>query len=138
MSLLKKRKKKQKGRRTERTLDVEVSAALHARANPVAAALAGEFDVILGTVELAVRPDRQIPYQNRLDALEVVGPWVRRMINVRHVVSIRFREVHGNVVPQPGNIADWSALDPTCDAHVSRIVDETAIRVQLLDERRGR
>lgn len=102
----------------KRTLDVKVSAALHARANPVATALAGEFDVILVTVELAIRPDSQIPYEGRLDALEVVGPRVRRMINVQHVVSIRFREVHGNIIPQPGNIADWSALDPAHDAHV--------------------
>lgn len=127
-----------KKHRVERTFDVEVSAALHARTNSVAAALAGEFDIILGTVELTVRPDRQIPYECRLDALEVVGPWVRRMINVRHVVSIRFREVHGNVIPQPGNIADRGALDPTRDVHVRRIVDTTAIRVQLLNERRGR
>lgn len=122
----------------KRTLDVKMSAALHARSNPIAAALAGEFDVILVTVELAVRPDGQIPYEGRLDALEVVGPRVRRMINVQHVVSIRFRKVHGNIIPQPGNIADRSALDPTHDAHVRRAVDVTAIRVQLLDERRSR
>lgn len=120
------------------TLDVKVSAALHARADPVAAAFASEFDVILVTVELAVRPDGQIPDEGRLDALEVVGPRVRRMINVQHVVSIRFREVHRYVIPQPGNIADRGALDPTHDAHVGRAVDVTAIRVQLLDERRGR
>jgi len=119
----------------KRTLDVEIGAALHARANPVAAALAGEFAVILGTLELAVRPDRQIPYEGRLDALEVVGPWVRRMINVRHVVSIRFREVHGNVIPQPGNIAERGALDPTHDAHVRRVVQVTVIRRQFLNER---
>lgn len=122
----------------KRTLDMKVSTTLHARTDSVAAALAGEFDVILGTVELTVRPDRQIPYEGRLDALEVVGPWVGRMINVRHVVSIRFREVHGNVIPQPGNIADRGAFDPTFDAHVRRVVDVTAIRVQLLNERRGR
>lgn len=119
----------------KRTLDVKVSAALHAWTNAVAAALAGEFAVILGTVELAVRPDRQIPYEGRLDALEVVGPWVRRMINARHVVSIHFRKVHGNVIPQPGNIADRRALDPTHDAHVGRVVQVTVIWRQLLNER---
>lgn len=87
---------------------------------------------------MTVRPDRQIPYESRLDALEVVGPWVRRMINVRHVVSIRFREVHGNVISQPGNIADRGALDPTHDAHVTVIVGKTAVREHLLNERRGR
>lgn len=97
---------------------MEVSTALDARSNPVAAALAGEFDAIVGTIELTVRPGRQIPHEGRLDALEVVGPQVRRMINVRHVVSIRFREVYGNVILQPGNIADRSAFDPTHDAHV--------------------
>lgn len=117
---------------------MKVSTTLHARTDSVAAALAGEFDVILGTVELTVRPDRQIPYEGRLDALEVVGPWVGRMINVRHVVSIRFREVHGNVIPQPGNIADRGAFDPTHDAHVSRVEDVTTIRGQLLNERRRR
>lgn len=130
MSLLKKH-------RMERTLDVKVSAALYAWANPVAAAFAGEFDVILGTVEMTVRPDRQIPYESRLDALEVVGPWVRRMINVRHVVSIRFREVHGNVISQPGNIADRGALNPTTDVHDRPIVGKTAVRMQLLNECRG-
>lgn len=104
-----------------------MSAALHAWANPVATAFAGEFDVILVTVELTVRPDGQIPHKGRLDALEVVGPRVRRMINVQHVVSIRFREVHGNIISQPRNIADWSAFDPTHDAHVRRVVDVTAI-----------
>lgn len=122
----------------KRTLDMKVSTTLHARTDSVAAAFAGEFDVILGTVELTVRPDRQIPYEGRLDALEVVGPWVGWMINVRHVVSIRFREVHGNVIPQPGNIADWSAFDPTHDAHVRRVEDVTTIRGQLLNECRRR
>lgn len=122
----------------KRTLDVKVSATLHTRADRVAATLAGEFDVILGTVELTVWPGRQIPYEGRLDALEVVGPWVRRMMNVRHVVSIHFREVHGNVIPQPRNIADRGAFNPTHDAHVRRIVDVAAIRVQLLNERRRR
>lgn len=124
--------------RMKRTLDMKVSTTLDAGADLVAATLAGEFDVILGTVELTVRPDRQIPYKRRLDALEVVGSWVRRMINVRHVVSIYFREVHGNVIPQPRNIADRGAFNPTHDAHVRRIVDVAAIRVQLLNERRGR
>lgn len=122
----------------KRTLDMKVSTTLHARADSVAAALASEFDVILGTVELTVWPDRQIPYEGRLDALEVVGPRVRRMINVRHVVSIRFREVHGYVIPQPGNIANRGAFDPAHDAHVRRVVDAAAIRVELLNERRGR
>lgn len=120
----------------KRTLDMKVSTTLHTRADRVVATLAGEFDVILGTVELTVWPGGQIPYKGRLDALEVVGPRVRRMINVRHVVSIRFREVHGNVIPQPRNIADRGAFDPTHDAHVRRIVDVAAIRVQLLNERR--
>lgn len=117
---------------------MKVGTTLHARTDSVAAALAGKFDVILSTVELTVRPDRQIPYESRLHALEVVGPWVRRMINVRHVVSIRFREVHGNVISQPGNSADRSAFDPTHDAHVRRIIDVAAIRMELLNERRGR
>lgn len=112
---------------SKRTLDMKVSTTLHARTDLIATALAGKFDVILGTVELTVRPDCQIPHKSRLDALEVIGSWVRRMINVRHVVSIRFREVHGNVIPQPGNIADWGAFDPTHDAHVRRVVDVTAI-----------
>lgn len=122
----------------KRTLNMKVSATLHARTDLVAAAPAGEFDVILGTVELTVRPGRQIPHKGRLDALEVAGPRVGRMINVRHVVSIHFREVHGNVIPQPGNIADRGAFNPTRHANVRRVVDVAAIRVQLLNERRGR
>ena len=119
------------------TLDMKVGKTLHARTDSVAAALAGKFDVILSTVELTVRPDCQIPYESRLDALEVVGPWVRRMINVRHVVSIRFREVHGNVISQPGNSADRSAFDPTHDAHVRRVIDVAAIRMEFLNKCRG-
>jgi len=68
--------------RIRHTFDMKVSTTFHPRADPVAAALAGEFVIILSTIELTVRPDRQIPYESRFDALEVVGPWVRWIINV--------------------------------------------------------
>lgn len=60
------------------------------------------------------------------------------MINVRQVVSVRFREIHRHAVLQPGNIADGSALHPAHDANVRGIVHVAVIREQLLDKRRRR
>lgn len=112
-----------------------MSAAVHPRPDAVAAALASEFHVVFDTIELATRPGGQVPDQGRLDALEVVRSRIRGMINVRQVVSVRFREVHGHVVLEPGNIANGRALHPAHDANVRRIVHVTVIRDQLLDKR---
>lgn len=114
---------------------MKVGAALHPGSNPVAAALAGEFNVVLDTVELSTRPGGQVPDQGRLYALEVVGTWVRRVENVHQVVSIGLREVHGDTVFQPRDIAHWGALHPAHDANVGRIVHVAVIREQLLDKR---
>lgn len=114
---------------------MKVSAALHPVADAVAGALAGELHVVFDTVQLTGRPRSQVPNERRLDALEVVRSRIGRMIHVRQVVSIRFREVHGHAVLQPGNIANRRALDPAHDANVRRIVHVAVIREQLLDKR---
>lgn len=97
---------------------MKVGAALHPGSNPVAAALAGEFNVVLDTVELSTGPGGQVPNQGRLYALEIVRSRIRGMKNVHQVVSIGFREVHGDTVFQPRDIAHWSALHPAHDANV--------------------
>lgn len=97
---------------------MKVGATLHPGSNPVAAALAGEFNVVLDTVELSTGPGGQIPNQGRLYALEVVRSRIRWMKNVHQVVSICFREIHGDTVFQPRDIAHWGALYPAHDANV--------------------
>lgn len=114
---------------------MKVGATLHPGSNPVAAALAGEFNVVLDTVELATGPGGQIPNQGRLYALEIVGSRIRWMKNVHQVVSIGFREVHRDAVFQPRDIAHRGALHPAHDANVRRIVHVAVIREELLDKR---
>lgn len=113
-----------------------MSAALYSGSYTVAAALAREFHVVFDPIQLTGGPCGQVPHEGRLDALEVVRSWIGQMINVRQIVSIRFREIHEYAVLQPGNIADRRAFDPAHDTNVRGIVHVAVIREQFLDKRR--
>lgn len=117
---------------------MEEGATVHSRSDAIAAALAGELNVVFGPVQLAIRPSSQIPDQSRLDALEVVRSWIRRVIDVGQVVSASFGEIHRYTILQPRDVAHRRTLHPTHEAHVRRIVDEAVIRDQLVDKRRRR
>ena len=57
------------------------------------------------------------------------------MINVRQVVSVRFREVHRHAVLQPRDVAHGGALHPAHQANVRCVVHEAVVREKLLDKR---